>query len=379
MSVNNKDKNSQKTSIPDASETALQEENSHKDTKTLTSSNHDKTRALFIILALVVVVGMLIYAYPRLSSLLGLSQPASSSETELMSRIEHLEDHTKKLMGEVEEVQQHETATDNQVAAEVAVVQGVEERLQRLETWQQQQGNLNAAPQSEESQWTIPHPIDDTLKSTIQNLSERSEKLEAAQQNLKRHLQGLLETIQAFSALRLRLQSSKPYIRELADAVKHVDKTSDFLASSLKLLENYAALGIPTLDQLKEEFIQALKALKLTPQEDTLGWWARYRKILENLVVVEKTSLDVPHVENGILQLSQAKLAQGDLQGALSLIEKLNLKEFEAWCTHAAARSQVEQLLPKLEAAPFSILLKEIEESLPSSPDLRLIPLHKSK
>ncbi|MBL0941660.1 MAG: hypothetical protein IBJ00_02865 [Alphaproteobacteria bacterium] len=379
MSVDNKDKNSQKAPIPVTSEKVRQEENSSQETKTHISTNHDKTRALCIILALVVVVGMLIYAYPRLSSLLGLSSQIVNSEKEIINRIEHLEDHTKKLIDEVEEVQQHETATDNQVAAEVATVQKFEERLQRLEVWQQQQGDLKVALRPEESHSTISQPAEETLKSKVQELIKHTEKLEAAQQNFKRHLQCLPEIIQAFSALRLRLQSSQPFIRELESAVRHVDKTLEFLSPSLKFLEDYATVGIPTLEQLKEEFTQIIEALKRTPQKGELGWWERYKKILENLVVVQKNSLDVPHVENSILQLSQAKLTQDDLQGALSLIEKLNFKEFEVWCAHAAARSQVKQLIPQLEAAPFSILLKKGEGNLPSSVGLALIPQHNSK
>lgn len=378
MSVNTKDKNSQKTPAPVASEKAPEEENFPIEAKVHASARHDKTKALCIILGLVIVIAMLIYAYPRLSGLLGLSQSTVNSEMEIMNRIQHLEDHTKKLKDEVEEVQQHGTATDNQVAAEVAAVQRFEKRLQHLEEWQQQQSDLKVGPQ-EESPLAIPHLVDENLKSKIQELTERSEKLAMAQQNLKRYLQRLPEIIQDFSLLRMRVQSAQPFIRELASVVRHVDKTLDFLAPSLKLLENYAARGIPTLNQLKEEFAHALKVSTLSGREDTLGWWERYKKALGNLVVVQKTNSDVPHMENSILQLSQAKLAQGDLQGAFSLIEKLNMKEFETWCAHAAARTQVDQILPKLEAAPFAMLLKEIEGSLPSSSGYQLSPLSNSK
>jgi hypothetical protein len=382
MSVDNKDKISQKRPIPVASEKARQEENSPKEATTYTSRNRDKTRALFIILALVVVVGMLIYAYPKLSSLLGFSQQTSNSEAELMNRIEHLEDHTKKLTDEVVEVQQHEAVTDNQVAAEVATVQRFEERLQRLEAWQlRQQSDLKVTPR-EESQWTIPQPTEENLKSKVQELTEHSEKLEAAYQHFKSGLQRLPEIIHAFSALRLRLQSSQPFIRELEVAVKHGDKPLEFLSPHLKFLEDYAALGIPTLEQLKEEFSQVLNVIEQPSQEDMLDWWKQYKKLLKNLIVIKKNNLSTPQVKDNTLQTAQAKLAQGDLQGALSLIEKLNLKEFETWCAHAAARSQVELLLPQLDAAPLSILLKEAETPLSSSSssfDLQLIPLHKSK
>jgi len=380
MSVDNKAKISKKPPIPVASEKARQEENSPKEATTYTSRNRDKTRALFIILALVVVVGMLIYVYPKLSSLLGFSQQTSNSEAELMNRIEHLEDHTKKLTEEVAEVQQQEATTDNKVAAEVAMVQRFEERLQRLEAWQlRQQHDLKVTPQSEESQWTIPQPTEEDLKTKVQEVIERSEKLEAAHQHFKSRLQRLPEIIQAFSALRLRLKSSQPFISELEVAVKHVDKILGFLSPHLKFLEDYAALGIPTLEQLKEEFSQVLNIIEQPSQEDMLDWWKQYKKLLKNLIVIKKNNLSTPQVKDNTLQTAQAKLAQGDLQGVLSLIEKLNLKEFETWCAHAAARSQVELLLPQLDAAPLSILLKEAETPLSSSFDLPLIPLHKSK
>lgn len=307
----------------------------------------DKTKALLIILGLVVVMVVFIYAYPFFFSFFGnKGKGPEIGDKALVGRVTQLESKAKQLADDV--VEYHRDTTDKNY--KIQTMQGVTDRLQRLEKWQkaQQQAQVNAA-QASSSRFSNLQQGEDEFLRDLERLTQRVEILESRQAEFKMRIQKIARVIQAFSALQLKLQSSGPFSEELQAVKENAGKEAARVLGQSTRLEEFAPYGIPTADQLNVEFIQDLKALEKSPLNEPAGWLGRLKKSMQGLVVVKKMNLDLPVGQNEILHAAHTKLLDGDLQGAIVLMDKLHLKEFELWQVHAEARCQVEALLPQLE------------------------------
>jgi hypothetical protein len=181
-------------------------------------------------------------------------------------------------------------------------------------------------------------------------LSERVDRLEANQ----RLLIQAASAATAAAGLQQAAKGSQPFLSELADVEKSLTDSSVLIP-----LRPLAEKGVPSEVSLAVEFSSyAALAQAASKAQEPTGILARLSNMLNGLITVRRIDSSAKGVD-AILLHAQARLDEGDLEGALGYVNILPSQAKSAmqpWLTKAEARSQVNTLTRKITVDSLSRL-----------------------
>ena len=186
------------------------------------------------------------------------------------------------------------------------------------------------------------------LGPSVRNLSQRVQKLEETEDD---------PTAAERAALGLAVAN---LARESATAggfEPELDAVKAFLpnASEVTALEGPAKAGVPTEDELAEEF-PALVQKILGAERDAdkgAGWWGDLVSGAQSVVTVRRTDATEGDTTDAVLARTEEQLKDGDLAGAVSAIGALKGAAASAaapWVTQANERIETDRLVRQLTA-----------------------------
>lgn len=169
---------------------------------------------------------------------------------------------------------------------------------------------------------------------------------------LSREVQSLRETspsaqlvtssaLLTLSRLRGNLIQGKGCLTEL-EIMRNFIKEMPILIGHLDALSLYCAKGVPTEMELRQTFPAIARAvIRSNDIIDDVNWWTRVGSVLTNLVSVRPVGPQVlGQSPAALLARTEVFLSAGDLTGALTTIEQLDIMEGVAfqWMEGLAAR-----------------------------------------
>lgn len=202
----------------------------------------------------------------------------------------------------------------------------------------------------------------------IEELKSKVEQLENDLAKRQDQVAKIPETLGLFEKLHDRMQSSKPFEKELGEAKILFSSKDEDMQKRLQLLEAYGQNGVPSVEQLALEFKPIAKELMNLSISDDMPWYERFGQRLRNLVIIRKHGQDIDETApvneriDGILYLMEI----GNVEGALAeadLLPPLNLDAYTQWRTHADQRLYIEQSLPIMEAHALAHVLSGNQDS----------------
>lgn len=311
--------------------TSPEQETGHEqDSSGKVSQRRNVIRASLVILAVVAGMTLLVYSYIFVSTSFG--QQLSNAE---QTGQQHLE-LEKKVSDLATQMQLFMEATTKNIEMMTKAQQKIEKELVGA--------GVDGAQKHDEK---TSHAIDEMrakLEHLEQGLALRQDQMAKIPQSL-----GL------FEKLHDRMQSSRPYDKELQEAKALFDPQDHAMQQRLQTLESYAKTGVPNVEQLREEFRNMTQDLLRLSIPDDLPWYTKLGMRLRNLVVIRKHGQELAPtstVEDRLTGIDQL-LEMGDLESALAetdVLPKFDYQPYTAWRAWADKRLYIEQSLPIMEA-----------------------------
>jgi len=166
----------------------------------------------------------------------------------------------------------------------------------------------------------------------------------------------------AVAGLNDAIARGEPFARHL-EALTAIGGGDPNIKATLALLARRAAIGIPTLGQLRDRFDglagQIVRAAKTT---DDAGWMARAADRVASLITWRRVGDDGrADTVDRIVARAEARLKSGDLVGAVKAVEGLAANKnasaaAESWLADAKARVTAERAVASLHVHAVSLL-----------------------
>jgi hypothetical protein len=331
-------------------------------------NNNDLTRPLFVILGAVGAVIVLLYVYPFLTTLFGKQKEVFTSVEQLGQSHLSLEEKVIALQKFV-----HEIPNLPPVATHSEPLM---QRMDAMEANQKkvEQELLGAAVDG------IKKP-DQQLIQTLDTLKSRLAVVESKLDSRQQQIAKIPETINLFGKLRVSLQGSKAYAKELQEARVLFDPQDQAMQQRLQSLSVYANTGVKTIGELQVEFKAVAKNLRRLSIPDSWPWYSKFIQRMRNLVVVRKngealegsssmeehfakiqTFLENDNMESALAQADMLPIAGSKAQREYKQdpdepVEWIESEMYNEWRAAAEQRLLIEQSIPIMEAHALAFLL----------------------
>lgn len=200
---------------------------------------------------------------------------------------------------------------------------------------------------------TLPPPPTEALEQ----LDHRIHLLESAVQTLQAEQSQGIAAMLAWDQLRQAIARGTPYDTAYQIA-EQAFAAYPQAAAALEPLREYAALGVPTLKQLRKSFAAALiqGPSAKTAENDSL--LQKVGRNLASLVHIRKVGPNHPGTDDGSrLARAEALLAQSKLAEAMREVEQLSNASsdaFAAWLAHAQAHINALQAMQAIKNTMMS-------------------------
>ncbi len=211
----------------------------------------------------------------------------------------------------------------------------------------------------------------DLLAARLAEVEQRLEAMPRVVPGARSALPQQVAVVLAVAQLRDALRRPEPFARELA-ALSHLAEADAELTGVLETLSPYAADGIPTRESLRADFPQVARAVAAAGAGDgEEGWLAGVRRRLSDLVTVRPVGGGASGESPGaVAARAEARVAAGDLAGALAELEQLSSRAAEAaaaWREAARARASAEDALRLLSGRIAGSLAPNLAAETPAA------------
>ncbi len=209
------------------------------------------------------------------------------------------------------------------------------------------------------------------LAARLAEVEQRLAALPQADPDAGSALPPRVAVVLATAQLRDALRRPSPFERELA-SLAHLAADDAELSGVLDTLSPYAAAGIPTRERLRADFPQVARAVAAAGAgAGEEGWLAGVRRRLSDLVTVRPVGGDATGDSPGaVAARAEARVAAGDLAGALAELEQLSGRAAEAaaaWREAARARASAEDALRLLSGRIAGSLAPNLAAETPAA------------
>jgi uroporphyrinogen-III synthase len=194
----------------------------------------------------------------------------------------------------------------------------------------------------------------ETQASVASGLAQQVRSLEASTAVARDTASKLATTVLAVGQLAQAVGDGGPFVRQLA-AVRALGGDDPDIAQAAAELEAYATSGVPTLAALRAQLPATGDAvIRATPVTAGETWTDRVMDRLASLVTIRRVGSDAIAAGgvDGIVAQAEAALQGGDLQAAVTALERLDGASAQAasdWLQHARARLAAERALATLQ------------------------------
>ena len=285
--------------------------------------------------------------------------------TSLMARLENVE-------GAVKTVKQlvNSAASASEASSASEILKALSGRLMELE---QQGGSLDALKQRisqiEERGIAAAGPAEPAagdlrLNVAVAEIESRLAEIEQQRLSGADVSSGAPATVLAVAQLRKSIEGGQSFAKDL-EALKALAGQDPALKAAAAVLEKYAASGIATLGQLRDQFgaiageiVHAPKALRAD------GWFDRMVNRISRLVTWRRIDAeDGVDTVSSVVARTETKLEFGDLIAAVETLETLASMSEDAaaaaapWLTDAKARLSVERAISSMHVYAVTLLV----------------------
>lgn len=249
-----------------------------------------------------------------------------------------------------------------------AINQQLGDLIGRLNSLEKQIGNVQQiadATTSQQEAFAANESLNN-LSSRLSHLESNSEALDALMARIAKLEEqggnptaGAQALVLAVGQLREALRGSSPFVQEL-DSLKAIAPEEGAITEALANLSRYAPAGVLTMDTLRQQFDDV--ASTIVAADSAMkgeGWMDTTVNRLKGLVSIRRTDGAPGGSAEALVADADAKLEQGDLQGALKSLEGLSdtaRKAASGWLTAAKARLAVEKAMATLHVHSVSLL-----------------------
>jgi uroporphyrinogen-III synthase len=190
--------------------------------------------------------------------------------------------------------------------------------------------------------------------ATATSLAQQVRSLEASTALARDTASKLATTVLGVGQLAQAVEAGSPYVRQLA-AVRALGGDDPEIAQAAVDLEAWAGTGVPTMAVLRAQYPRAADAAaRAEPVTTGDSWTDRVADRLASLVSIRRIGEDAIATGgvDGTLATAEAALAGGDLQAAVTALERLDgpsRKAVEEWLTQARAKLAADRTLASLQ------------------------------
>jgi hypothetical protein len=194
----------------------------------------------------------------------------------------------------------------------------------------------------------------ETQASVASGLAQQVRSLEASTAVARDTASKLATTVLAVGQLAEAVGDGGPFVRQLA-AVRALGGDDPDIAQAAAELEAHATTGVPTLAALRAQLPATVDAVvRATPVTAGETWTDRVVDRLASLVTIRRVGSDAIAAGgvDGIVAQAEAALQGGDLQAAVTALERLDGAPAQAasdWLQHARARLAADRALATLQ------------------------------
>jgi uroporphyrinogen-III synthase len=190
--------------------------------------------------------------------------------------------------------------------------------------------------------------------SAASGLAQQVRSLEASTAVARDTTSKLATTVLAIGQLMQAVGDGGAFVRQLA-AVRALGGEDPDIAQAAAEIEPYAAIGVPTLAALRAQLPATIDAvIRATPIRAGDSWTDRTINRLASLVTVRRVGPEAIASGgiDGIVAQAETALDGGDLQAAVTVLERLDGAPAQAaadWLQHARARLAADRALATLQ------------------------------
>ena len=197
-------------------------------------------------------------------------------------------------------------------------------------------------------------------KTEIGQLRQQIADLDGNEPATGQHIASAVGLALATGRVQRALESGAPLEQDIA-TLRALAAGDTAIGALLDRLAERAGAGVPTPDALARTFAYVARDVVAVPAADTAsGWTDRTLQRLRNVVSVRRVGLDVPgDTPEARIARAEAKLAGGDLSGAVSELDSLSGAAADAvapWLGGARARLNAVDAVIELEALAIARL-----------------------
>lgn len=190
--------------------------------------------------------------------------------------------------------------------------------------------------------------------AAVLRLADRVEKVEGEMRELQARRSSAASLMLAVGQLREALAKAMPFDAELR-AVRALAPQDGEVAQALDALKPRAVSGIPTLPTLTSRFHALVpEIIRAQALPDEHGWWRQTLDRMATLVTIRREDGDAAgDTPAAVVARAEARLAEGDLAGAVFEADKLNGGPAEAaapWLADGRARLVADKAVSELAA-----------------------------
>lgn len=182
------------------------------------------------------------------------------------------------------------------------------------------------------------------LSSALAALQSQVKESETHSQHSQAATQGTLAAAMAFLQLRLKAESSAVFVAEAA-TLREAAAHDTEIQASLGRIQPLAATGVPTITQLREQFLSLEASMQnAVEKQQANNWWQRFTVTLKGLVSIRRLHDN----EGGGFAAIEKDLDTGDLAAALQDVAALPAEAqnvLKDWREKAMARKLLDSAL----------------------------------